>query len=134
MRWSSARSSGWSAKRTVTRRSPRGGLAVLGRAHAHEHERLGARVLDLAGLARSEEDAGVRLERVRFAVDLDRAAARDDVEDLLAAVEHVRPRATGLEADHDLLQPLAAVRAVEDDARLRGVALRRAAEGALSSR
>src|SRR5207244_12295128 len=51
-----------------------------------------------------------------------RARARDDVEDVLASLEPPRLRAARVEADEPLLEALAALRGVEGEARLGGVA------------
>src|SRR5204863_7894414 len=69
-------------------------------------------------LAAGDEDAHVRLEPMAGPIELERAAARDDIEDLLPVVELPRVGAAGGMARDPLLEQLAAVAGVERGANL----------------
>jgi hypothetical protein len=96
-------------------------LTVGGDDDRHDMERFGARVVDHVRLAGRHEDAGVRLEPIRPSVELELAAARDDVEDLLALADVAGVRPSRLEADDALLEQLATARAIEGDLDFRSV-------------
>src|ERR687888_2436912 len=68
-----------------------GRLVLLRRGHRHDDEVLRPRRLDLVFLAGCDVGAGVGLELVRLAVDVERALAGDDEQDLLPIAEPPRP-------------------------------------------
>ncbi len=72
--------------------------------HRHQLELVGPRVVDPVAVARGEVRARVGLERVCAAVELERAAAGDDEEDLLAPVQPPLLRPPGGVAHDPLLE------------------------------
>src|SRR5712691_3060460 len=72
-----------------------------------------AGVLDRVTLTGDDERAGLRRELVRLALEVERAAAGDDEEDLLPAGVRTLDRAARREADHALLEVLAAAGGVD---------------------
>src|SRR6266511_1941833 len=96
-------------------------LAILRRDDRDEDEVVGAWIVDRVRLARGDEDACFGRELVAPALEIEVAAARDDIEDLLVSVEAPLPRPALAEPDEALLEQRAAVRAVEGDSDLRSV-------------
>src|SRR6266550_4577859 len=95
--------------------------AVLGGEHGKDAQVLRAGVLDGIGLAWREIDTHVGFQIMRVPVDVEPALAVHDVQNLLLSGELPLRRPPGPEADHALLQPLAAVGGVESHADSRRV-------------
>ena len=103
MRLSSARSSG--GRRSG--RPPGGGRRLPARPGPWSRRRAAPRgqVVDHVALTGLDVRAGVRLERVALAVELERRGAGDREEQLVAALLPARQRSARLEAGHVLLEP-----------------------------
>src|SRR5215213_3155706 len=100
----------------VTDRSPFRVMAVvitLGSADRKDDELIRPRVVELEGLARRDERAGVGLELVLTPVDEKGAASGDDEENLLDSVQATGLRAPRCTANEPLFEPLGARAAVD---------------------
>src|SRR5207253_1158110 len=95
---------------------------TLRRGDRDDEQLLRARVLDGVALLGRHECACVRLESMRLALEVERAASGDDEEHFLPAVVGALGGAAGREADDTLLEVLAAAGGVDNRADLRGVA------------
>ena len=122
MRFASARSSGWSSKRTITSRGERytcstGTVVETISSSSGPSLSIGVR------LARAHVRGRVRLELVRLALQLERAPAGDDEEELVAALLAPRQRAPRRVAGDVLLEQLRAGVGAHDDLLEGGVSL-----------
>jgi hypothetical protein len=97
------------------------GVAGLERQHGHQYELFGALVLHLVALARCDEDPAFGLELVPRAVQGDRPRARDCEQKLFARAAAVGLREPRSEADHALLERVAAEFRPDGDPRRGGV-------------
>src|SRR5829696_3169291 len=83
-------------------------VVALRRADREDDELLRPRIVELEGLARRDEGAGVGFELVFAAVDNEGAVAGNDEQNLLDSLEAMRLRAPGCTANQPLFEPLRA--------------------------